>query len=206
MTATALEYRPETVSGFSDEVAERSGQSLSACYQCRRCAAGCPVAEETGYITPDRLVRTILLGDREKALANELVWRCVSCYTCGTRCPNDIQTARITETLKKMSKEEHMPPLRHKVAHFHDSFVKAGLSWGRVNEVLFMGSYELKNSLRDAARFRFRDIYSELIYQTRFALAMMKLKRMHFGFLSAKGRGEIKRLAKKGKRRGQLWR
>jgi heterodisulfide reductase subunit C2 len=202
MTATALEYKPDTVNALVKEVSERSGQNLSACYQCRRCAAGCPVAEETGYVTPDRLVRTILLGDREKALANELVWRCVSCYTCGTRCPNDIQTARITETLKKMSKAEHQEPLRYKVAHFHDSFIKAGLRWGRVNEVEFMGSYEMKNSWRNATRFKFKDIYDELMYQTKFALTMMKLKRMHFGFLSAKGRDEVKRLAKKGKERG----
>ncbi len=202
MTATALEYKPDTVNALIKEVSERSGQNLSACYQCRRCAAGCPVAEETGYLTPDRLVRTILLGDREKALANELVWRCVSCYTCGTRCPNDIQTARITETLKKMGKAEHQEPLRYKVAHFHDSFVKSAVRRGRLNEIEFMGSYEMKNSWRNATRFKFKDIYDELMYQTKFALTMMKLKRMHFGFLSAKGRDEIKRLAKKGKEKG----
>jgi heterodisulfide reductase subunit C len=63
------------------------------------------VGEETGYVTPDRLIRMILLGDREKALSDGLVWKCVSCYTCGTRCPNEIQTARITETLKQMSRK-----------------------------------------------------------------------------------------------------
>jgi len=201
MTATILEYKPETVGSLVNEISERSGQNLSACYQCRRCAAGCPVAEETGYLTPDRLIRSIMLGDRDQALSNELVWRCVSCYTCGTRCPNGIQSARITETLKKISKEEHREPLRYKVAHFHDSFVKSGVRWGRVNEVGFMGSYEMKNALRNATRLEFKDIYDELVYQSRFAMAMMKLKRMHFGFLSAKGRDEIKRLAKKGKGR-----
>jgi len=201
MAATALKYSPEAVDTLVSEISERSGQNLSACYQCRRCAAGCPVAEETGYITPDRLVRTILLGDREKALSNELVWRCVSCYTCGTRCPNSIQTARITETLKKIGKEEHASPLRYKVAHFHSSFVRAGLRWGRVNEVEFMGSYETKNAWWNITRFKLKDIYDELLYQARFGLAMMKLKRMHFGFLSAKGRKEIKCLAKKGMKR-----
>jgi len=59
----------------------------------------------------------------------------------------------------------------------------------------------MKNALRNATRLEFKDIYDELVYQSRFAMAMMKLKRMHFGFLSAKGRDEIKRLAKKGKGR-----
>ena len=201
MTATALVYNPNIANDLLSEVTERSGQNLSACYQCRRCAAGCPVAEETGYVTPDRLIRRILMGDREGALSNELVWRCVSCYTCGTRCPNDIQTARITETLKKMSKETHQVPLRYKVAHFHDSFVKAALRRGRLNEMEFMGSYEMKNAARNLSKMAFKDIYDELVYQTQFAMTMMKLKRMHFGFLSAKGRDEIKRLAKKSKLR-----
>jgi len=149
-----------------DEVVKRSGQPLVACYQCRRCAAGCPVGEETGYLTPDRLIRTIIMGDREKALNNELVWKCASCYTCGTRCPNEIQTARITETLKKMSKEAHIEPLKPKVAYFHDSFVKSGVRWGRVNEMEFMGFYELKNILRDVIRMKFKSIYDEVMAQT----------------------------------------
>ncbi|MEE8397393.1 MAG: 4Fe-4S dicluster domain-containing protein [Desulfobacterales bacterium] len=202
MTATAREYTPEDANALVQEVADRSGQNLTACYQCRRCAAGCPVAEETGFITPDRLVRLILLGDKEKALVNELVWRCVSCYTCGTRCPNEIQTARITETLKKMSEEAHRSPLRSKVAHFHHSFINAALRRGRLNEMEFMGTYELKNTLKDLVSFRFKAAYDELMYQAKFGLTMIKLRRMHYGFLSAKGRGEIKRLAKKGRARG----
>ena len=103
MTSTALEFKAELAKPFGKEVVERSGQNLYACYQCKRCAAGCPVGEETGYVTPDRLIRMITLGDQENALNNQLVWKCVSCYTCGTRCPNNIHSARITETIKKMA-------------------------------------------------------------------------------------------------------
>ena len=105
MSATALQFRPDAAKPLLDEVTQRSGQNLSACYQCRRCAAGCPVTEETGNVSPDFLIRMIALGDSENALSNELVWKCVSCYTCGTRCPNNIHSARITETLKKMADE-----------------------------------------------------------------------------------------------------
>src|SRR5512143_1713551 len=94
---------------LAQEVARRSGQNLLACYQCRRCAAGCPVGQESG-VTPDRLIRMLLLGDAQGAIDNLLVWKCLACYTCGTRCPNNIQTARITETLKQISKKEHHPP------------------------------------------------------------------------------------------------
>src|SRR4030042_1115209 len=123
MATDVLEFKEDETRTLIKEVMERSGQNLTACYQCRRCAAGCPVGEETGYVTPDRLIRMILLGDREQALSNKLVWKCVSCYTCGTRCPNDIQTARIPATLKKMSTEAHLEPLNSKVAEFHSAFL-----------------------------------------------------------------------------------
>lgn len=201
MTESAREFDSESAHPMVKEVMERSQQNLLECYQCRRCAAGCPVGEETGYITPDRLIRMIILGDRENALNNQLVWRCVSCYTCGTRCPNDIQTARITETIKKIAKEAHLDPLKPKVAHFHDAFVNSGLRWGRLNEMEFMSFYELKNTLKDLKRMKFKAIYDELMAKTKLGLKMARRKRMHMGFQSAKGRSEIKQLYKKAKKK-----
>jgi len=198
--ATALTYDPSASKSLLEEVMSRSGQPLTACYQCRRCAAGCAVGDETTPATPDRLIRLLMLGEKEAALSNDLVWKCVSCYTCGTRCPNNIQTGRITETLKKMSKESKQAPHLPKVGYFHDSFVKAGLRWGRVNEMEFMGMYELKH-LRD--KFVEKDIdgiKQEILDQMQFAIAMMKHKRMHFDFLKADGRIELNRLYKKFKK------
>jgi heterodisulfide reductase subunit C len=201
MTAPVLRFEPDAARSFAQQVAERSGQNLMACYQCRRCAAGCPVSEECEFVTPDRLIRMIVLGDREAALENELVWKCVSCYTCGTRCPNDIQTGRITETLKKMAKENHLHPLDPKVAHFHDAFVNSAARWGRMNEMEFMGFYEMKNSLNDMKRGRIKSIVDEMMNQAKLGLAMFSHKRLHFGFQTSKGRKEIKRLFKKAKKK-----
>ncbi|MEW5910291.1 MAG: 4Fe-4S dicluster domain-containing protein [Thermodesulfobacteriota bacterium] len=197
MASDPLEVKEDEARSLIKEVMERSGQNLAACYQCRRCAAGCPVGEETGYVTPDRLIRMVTLGDRENALNNELVWKCVSCYTCGARCPNDIQTARITETLKKMSKEAHLEPLNSKVAEFHHAFLQSSLRWGRVNEMEFMGLYEMKNALNSLKRKDFKAIAAELKEQGNLGLSMFKLKRMHFGLQTSKGRKEIERLRKK---------
>lgn len=201
MTEPALEFNPAAASDLAHEVALRSGQNLTACYQCRRCAAGCPVAEETGYVTPDRLIRMILLGDQQQTLSNPLVWKCVSCYTCGTRCPNDIMTGRITETLKKMAKEAHAEPLEPKVNHFHDAFVKASVRWGRINEGEFISQYQLKNALQNAKNMDLRGLLDEAVDQTRLGIRMLKQKRLHFGFLRAKGRKEIKRFKKIAKKK-----
>jgi heterodisulfide reductase subunit C len=201
MTAPAFDIKPDQTQPFLKQVMARSGQNLTACYQCRRCAAGCSVGDETDCFTPNLLIRMVVLGNRERALSNELVWKCVSCYTCGTRCPNDIQTARITETLKKMAKEDHLPPLHPKIADFHDAFIKSGIRWGRVNEMEFMGAYEMKFALRKIRARQFGAIYDEVKTQAGLGMKMTQLRRMHFGFLMAKGRKEIKALQRKSKQR-----
>jgi heterodisulfide reductase subunit C len=201
MAAPAIDIKPDQAQPFLKEVMDRSGQNLSACYQCRRCAAGCSVGDETDFFTPNLLIRMVVLGDRARALNNQLVWKCVSCFTCGTRCPNDIQTARITETLKKMAKAEHLPPLQPKIADFHDAFVNSGIRWGRVNEMEFMGAYEMKLALRNIKARRFGAILDEVKAQAGLGMKMTQLRRMHFGFLIAKGRKEIKALQRKSKQR-----
>ena len=196
-----LEFEQKEAQALKDEVIERSGQNLSACYQCRRCASACSVGDETSGLTPDRLIRMITTGDRKNALNNELVWKCVSCYACGTRCHTELQTGRITETLKKMAKEQKLEPLNSKTAHFHHEFFKSGVRWGRVNEMEFMGFYEIQNFIDDIKNKKYSAIIDELKTQSSLAQKMLKQKRLHFGFTPAKGRKEIKKLLKKNKNR-----
>ena len=200
MEPPILAYEKKSGRSLVDEVMKRSGQNILACYQCRRCAAGCPVGDDAG-VTPDRLIRLIVMGDRSAALQNRLVWKCVSCYTCGTRCPNEIHTARVTETLKKMAKEEHLAPLSPKVKTFHDAFCTSAKHMGRVNEMEFMGLYEMQNTLHDLSRANLKGIADELKTQAKMGLAMTQKKRMHMGIEKVKDRQELKRLFKMAKNR-----
>ena len=200
MKPSVLAYKKESGRSLVDEVIKRSGQNILACYQCRRCAAGCPVGDDAG-VTPDRLIRMIVMGDRNTALQNRLVWKCVSCYTCGTRCPNEIHTARVTETLKKMAKEEHLAPLSPKVKTFHDAFCTAAKHMGRVNEMEFMGLYEMQNTLHELSKANLKGIVEEFKGQAKLGLAMTRKKRMHMGIEKVKDRSELKRLFKMAKSR-----
>jgi len=194
MSSPVLTLEPELSKTLLQEVLDRSGQNLLACYQCRRCAAGCPVGDETG-VTPDRLIRMILFGEKDEVFNNLLVWKCVACYTCGTRCPNNIQTARINETLKQMSKEAHIEPLNPKVAAFHDAFLSSASHFGRVNELEFMCLYEMQNTRSELKRGGgWRAIVDEMKNQVRLGLSMMKKKRMHFRLARIKRISEVKRL------------
>jgi heterodisulfide reductase subunit C len=198
MSTSTLVYGVETSNALLKEVMDRSGQNLMSCYQCRRCAAGCPVGDESG-VTPDRLVRMVLLGEKDSALNNLLIWRCVACYTCGTRCPNNIQTARINETLKQMAKEAHMDPNIPRVASFHSSFVKSVSHFGRSNELEFMALYEIENFKKGGLNALKEDIKST----SKLGRSMLRKKRMHFKLDRTKGRSEMKRLFKKAaERRG----
>jgi len=199
MSANVLNFDPVLSKPLADEIMERSGQNLLACYQCRRCAAGCPVGDETEGVTPDRLIRMILLGEKDEALNNLLIWKCVACYTCGTRCPNNIHTARITETLKQMTKESHIEPRNPKVAAFHDAFLRSTAHFGRVNELEFMGIYEMRTIRSELKRGGLKAIVEEMMNQMKLGLAMMKNKRMHFGLDKVKGLSEIKAMYKKSK-------
>ncbi len=200
MTSSVLKYEASVSKPLVEEVMSRSGQNLQSCYQCRRCAAGCPVGEETG-VTPDRLIRMILVGDREAALNNLLVWKCVACYTCGTRCPNNIQTARITETLKLMSKEAHLKPLTPRIADFHNAFMTTTGHLGRFNEIESMAIYETKTLFKELAKGNLKAVIDEMVSQGKLGAAMTKKKRMHFGIDRVKNRSEIKALYKKSKGR-----
>ncbi|MEW6068447.1 MAG: 4Fe-4S dicluster domain-containing protein [Nitrospirota bacterium] len=198
-SSSVLQFEPELSQSLIQEVIDRSGQNLFACYQCRRCAAGCPVGEETG-VTPDRLIRMIVFGEREEVLNNLLVWRCVACYTCGTRCPNNIQTARINEAIKQMAKQVHAQPLLPKVAAFHDAFMKSAYHSGRVNELEVMGLYEIQNLKRELKYGRgLKALVDEMKKHVKLGISMMKKKRIHFRLDKIKKPSEIKRLYKRAK-------
>ena len=200
MPSTVLKYEPATSRQLLDEVSKRSGQNLKACYQCRRCAAGCPVGEETG-VTPDRLIRLIVLGDREAALNNLLVWKCVACYTCGTRCPNNIQTARITETLKQMAKQAHAKPLTPRIADFHSAFMTSTRHSGRFNEIEALTIYETKTAMKELSQGKVKAVVDEMLGQAKLAVTMMKKKRLHLGVDKVKNNSEVKALYEKAKGR-----
>jgi heterodisulfide reductase subunit C len=142
----------------------------------------------------------ILLGEKDQVFNNLLVWKCVACYTCGTRCPNNIQTARINETLKQMSKEARIEPLIPKVAAFHDAFLTSASRSGRINELEFMSRYEMQNTGNELKRGGgWRAVVDEMKKQAGLGISMMKKKRMHFRPAKIKKISEVKRLFAKAK-------
>ena len=127
---------------FLAEVEHRSGVAVSACFHCRKCSSGCPVAY-TMDLPPNLLIRHIQLGQRQRVLESQTIWVCASCITCSTRCPNDIDLAHVMDTLRRMSVREGSVSLPRVLA-FHEAFMKAIQTHGRVHEAELIARYKLK--------------------------------------------------------------
>ena len=137
---------------FLTEVMEVSGQNLQACYQCQKCSAGCPVAYAMDLL-PNQILRHIQYGHREKVLGSKTIWICASCYTCSVRCPNDIDIARIMDSLREIALRSGIQPGEKEIPVFHSVFLDTIRSKGRIHELSLILQFKSKTKdfFKDAA-------------------------------------------------------
>ena len=114
------------------EIKQESGVRVERCYQCGKCTAGCPVAFAMDK-APREIMRLLQLGLTEEALQSKTIWLCASCDTCSTRCPREVDIAKVMETLRIMAKEKGYISVR-KLNLFHELFLKSVETTGRVYE------------------------------------------------------------------------
>lgn len=127
---------------FLNETEKASGEKVSACYQCYRCTVGCPVAVDMDMY-PHRIMRYIVLGEKEKVLKSKTIWTCLQCVTCSVRCPNDIDVAHVFDTLRKISVREGMAS--EKDTWLFDSlFLESVRKHGRLHEIETIMKYKLE--------------------------------------------------------------
>lgn len=115
-------------------VRSRAGVSLSECYQCRKCSAGCSVATETDRL-PHTIVRLAQLGLEAEVLGSRHIWLCTSCQTCATRCPNEVDLAAVMDALKQIAIEAGVAPAEPAVAEFHRLTLETIRRHGRMHEI-----------------------------------------------------------------------
>ena len=139
---------PETATvqpdpAFVADVNAQSGENVSLCYQCRKCTNGCPLTFLMD-ILPNRMMRSVQLGLRDEVLRSHTIWVCASCETCTTRCPNDIDVARVMDTLRRMALRAGIEPAEPDMVKFHRSFLDTVRIHGRVFEAEMIGRYKMR--------------------------------------------------------------
>ena len=133
-------------SEFVGSVEEMSGQNVSACYQCGKCAGGCPVMADLD-LSPNRVIRMVQLGMEDEALTNETIWSCAACGTCVTRCPVGVDVVRIMDTLRALAERKGISPPRRGAAvwTFFRAFLDCVRNFGRLSEIGLMGGYNINS-------------------------------------------------------------
>ncbi len=137
------ERAPLEVRAAAELDSGRKSLNAQDCYQCQKCSAGCPVAFAMDY-RPNQVMQMISLGLKERLLISKTIWVCASCYTCTTRCPNDIDIAGVMDALRQEATRKGVPPAEKEVALFHRTFLESIRQHGRIHELGLMARYKMK--------------------------------------------------------------
>ncbi|MBW2015157.1 MAG: 4Fe-4S dicluster domain-containing protein [Deltaproteobacteria bacterium] len=127
---------------FIHQVETESGQQISKCYQCGNCSASCAYTYVYDYPV-NQIMRLIQLGQKEAVLRSRSIWLCADCQACTTRCPYNIDIARVMETLRFLSVEEDTVSIKN-IQLFYDEFINSVKNFGRVFETGLLAKYNLK--------------------------------------------------------------
>jgi len=100
-----------------DVAAHPGGENIKLCFSCGTCTAGCPVSAVDPEFDPRRIIRQVLLGMRKKVLSSPVIWRCVQCYSCSAKCPQNVKFRDVMRALREMAVAEGYvrPELLHDI-------------------------------------------------------------------------------------------
>ena len=184
--ATVME--PASPAGSSAAVvASLSHTQFSACYQCGKCTAGCPVAPHMD-LPPTKIVRLLQLGDGEGALRASSIWQCVSCQTCSTRCPKSVDCAAVMDALRQIAFERGMASAaERRTVVFQKAFLDNIRRNGRLNEIELIAAFKGEVFFRDRSLpFLFQD--------AGLAAQLQKRRKLHLRGEKVRDRGVVARI------------
>ena len=115
------------------EIERRSGERVSACYQCGRCTSTCTAAFAFDY-PPHRIMRLLQLGQVDKVLNSRTAQLCFDCMTCSSRCPMSIDVANVIEHAKMIADERGIEGDERDIRLFRLAFLQNVRRHGRLHE------------------------------------------------------------------------
>jgi len=152
MTIVISKKRRST--GLRPVVEQMSGVKLDTCYQCRKCSAGCPVAD-AAKSAPSEIIRRLHLGAGDELLESGLVWMCLSCETCYGRCPMQINFPAVIDALRSLSVAKGIKAPKGNMPLFNRMFLENVKIFGRSYDLSMIMGYKLGSGkiMDDAGKF-----------------------------------------------------
>jgi len=127
---------------FVRMVEEQAEEKMNRCYQCGNCTAGCPFS--FAYDVPvNQIMRFVQAGQKDAALGCKSIWLCATCETCTTRCPNNIDVARVIDVLRQIARREGRVAVSE-IAQFRDAFLQSIQAHGRLFETGLLARFVAK--------------------------------------------------------------
>ena len=126
------------------EVRRITGLEPARCYQCGKCSAGCPMAQEMDLRT-HQMVRLVQLDRRERLMRSDSIWLCLGCETCTTRCPNGFDPAAVIDALREVMLREAPRNVPKRIGAFHAAFLDQIRSHGRLFEFGLILGFKLRS-------------------------------------------------------------
>jgi heterodisulfide reductase subunit C len=111
-----------------------TGENVMLCYQCKKCTLGCPAAY-TMKMKPHEMMRAIQLGLTEEIYWSGMIWMCLSCETCNTRCPQGIGILRLINGLREMARRFDYYNPYPGIASMYRIFMALVKRFGRIYEL-----------------------------------------------------------------------
>ena len=169
------------------EIEKRAHTSVRDCYQCGKCSAGCPMAEQMDLL-PNQLIRLVQMGRADKAVRSESIWQCVSCLTCSTRCPKSVDCAGVLDALRQLSVEQDCVAARHRrTVLFQQAFLANIRRNGRLRELELVGEFKTRGF--------FHDLSVPLLFKdAMLGPKMLARRKLHFLGGRVKDRGVVRRI------------
>ncbi len=136
---------------LADAIFRECGENVNLCYQCRKCSAGCPVSYAMDH-APAQLIHAIRLGLDDMVFNSKTMWLCASCETCSTRCPQEVDIAKVMDAVKIIGLRKGKKPAVPRVAMFDKVMVDHIKNFGRMFELGMIMNLKLKTReyLKDA--------------------------------------------------------
>ncbi len=92
---------------FKYHLAEgESGKEIYNCFSCGTCTAGCPERDLDPLYSPRKVIKTSLLGIKDKVYSNKFVEICSTHYRCLEQCPQGVKIPELMFAIREIAIKE----------------------------------------------------------------------------------------------------